>query len=1045
MSTSNPPIAPQSRSPPQGPVAPSQSLKPLYSSTSDWLPALIFNAKAISAAGESLPFPYVKGVFGTAVFLLETVERVQKNRDSMRELCADTVDIITVLRDQISHHGDTAAIKFKSRCEELESFLQDIVESVNHRQIKPRGFSSRLKEVVRSSSTSDEISRYRNRIGELRSNFILMATMDTHFQVQKVLTVISPAEPVPEVHHYVNTCPPPTRIFHGRRTILDNMHSYFTRDIRKQHIFLLHGLGGAGKTQIALKFIEESVPQFADIFLIDTSTVGTIDTGLKNIATTKSVGDSSQVALEWLKSKKAEWLLFFDNADDPKIDLNKYFPQCSHGNIIITSRNPGLSVYTSAHCAVTDMEESDSVDLLFRSAAQNPMDHSKETAAQIVQTLCHLPLAIIQAGAFISKSGNLDSYLALYADNKARLLAEKPSQSHDNYAWTVYTTWKISFDQLSDKAKTFLKLCSFLHYQGISENIFKNATKYTFEHSGPSKEELEMPLQLLSQFLGPSGAWDPLCFLDIINEIRAYSLIYFDSGKNLYSIHPLVHEWTRSTLSDERYYYCMIAIAGMSVAGLSEEDIMLASLWMLPHIELLAKDNSNIIPDFRHEYGKIYLFAGKAKRAEELQVMVLEKRQDILGEDHPDTIEAMYWLAWTNERMGKFQQSVALGEIVLKKRKEILGESCPETLAAMGNLAVGYSDLAKFKEAEAIYISLLEQCKNLLGDDHLDTLSYMGNLALTYQKLGKFREAEELELLVLDKRRNIQGANHPDTLIIMGNLAIVYQSTGRAEEAKELEVLVIEKQRKILGDNHPATLKSTANLVAIYSGLGNLHEAEELGAVVLEKQRNVLGDSHPDTLLTQGSMAALYGELGRLQEAEVHGTRVLEKRKEILGINHPETLHSMLSLAFTYKQMGKFTKAEQLQHVVFERQKGILGNDHPHTLLTMGNLGATYNKLGRLQEAEEIEVVVLEKRRNVLGNNHPSTLRAMSNLGSTLSKLERLQEAEKILMETLKKQREFLSEKHPFTIDTMKNLAVTYTKLGKLKEAEDLNKMLQRL
>ncbi|KAJ7433406.1 P-loop containing nucleoside triphosphate hydrolase protein, partial [Mycena latifolia] len=477
MSASNPPIAPGYRPSHRGSGSPFRPLQPPLSSNADWLSALIFNAKAINAGVEPLPFPYVKGVFGTVVFLLETVEKVQKNRDSLKELCADTVDIITVVQDQISHHGDTAALKFKSQCEELEGFLQDVVKSINEHQTKPRGFSSRLKEVVRASSTSEDICRFQDRIKQVRSNFMLMATMDTNFQVQKVLTVISPAEPVPEVHQYANTCPPPTRIFHGRQGILDNMHSYFTQDLGKQHIFLLHGIGGAGKTQIALKFIEESAPQFADIFLIDMSTVGTIDTGLKNIAMMKSVGDSSQAALQWLKSKKAEWLLFFDNADDPKIDLNKYFPQCSHGNIIITSRNPGLCVYTSAHCAVTNMEESDSVDLLLRSAAHNPTDHNKETAAQIVQTLCYLPLAIIQAGAFISKSGNLDSYLALYADNKARLLTEKPSQSHDSYAWTVYTTWKISFDQLSDQAKTFLKLCSFLHYQGISENIFKNATK----------------------------------------------------------------------------------------------------------------------------------------------------------------------------------------------------------------------------------------------------------------------------------------------------------------------------------------------------------------------------------------------------------------------------------------------------------------------------------------------------------------------------------------------------------------------------------------
>ncbi|KAJ7703616.1 hypothetical protein B0H17DRAFT_884490, partial [Mycena rosella] len=159
-----------------------------------------------------------------------------------------------------------------------------------------------------------------------------------------------------------------------------------------------------------------------------------------------------------------------------------------------------------------------------------------------------LPLAIIQAGAFISKSGRLNGYLALYATNKTRLLSQKAAQSHDNYAWTVYTTWQISFDQLSQQAKTFLQLCSCLHYHGISEDIFRNAAGYKFGPSSPSKEELQMPLDLLSQFSDSSGNWDPLCFMDVTSEIRSYSLITFHSGQNLFSIHPLVHHWSRSTV-----------------------------------------------------------------------------------------------------------------------------------------------------------------------------------------------------------------------------------------------------------------------------------------------------------------------------------------------------------------------------------------------------------------------------------------------------------------------------------------------------------------
>ncbi|KAJ7124272.1 hypothetical protein C8R44DRAFT_875329 [Mycena epipterygia] len=166
----------------QNAVVSRPSSKPSPISDPAWVEALLFNAKLITAGADALPFPYVKGVFGTVIFLLEAVQKVKQNQESMKELCRDTVDIITLLRYQISAHGDTAALKFKSQCEELEGFLQDVLEAVNQLQMKPRGFGAHFKEVIKASSTMDNISRFRTRIQELRSNFMLMATMDTNFQ-----------------------------------------------------------------------------------------------------------------------------------------------------------------------------------------------------------------------------------------------------------------------------------------------------------------------------------------------------------------------------------------------------------------------------------------------------------------------------------------------------------------------------------------------------------------------------------------------------------------------------------------------------------------------------------------------------------------------------------------------------------------------------------------------------------------------------------------------------------------------------------------------
>ncbi|KAJ7104973.1 hypothetical protein C8R44DRAFT_715624 [Mycena epipterygia] len=728
------------------------------------------------------------------------------------------------------------------------------------------------------------------------------------------------------------------------------MHKYFAEDTGQQRIFLLHGLGGAGKTQIALKFIEESShslsARFSDVFLIDSSTPDTIDTGFMNIAVSKNFGRNAQDALQWISNTSDGWLLIFDNADDPKINLHNYFPRCKHGNILITSRNPALAVHAGAHTVVSDMEETDSVELLLKSAAQDSTPQNQEVATEIVkvslsfpnlklisipnmfQELCYFPLAIIQAGAFISKSGALDSYLALYSANRVRLLSEKPTQTHDDYASTVYTTWQISFEQLTPPAATLLQLCSFLHHQGISEKIFSNAAMYNFPANGPSKAELEGPLGILSQCMDTAGCWDSLQFMDLINQLRAYSLISFDPVTKMFSIHPLVHKWSQSTLTDQRGYHLnMVAIVGMSFQAFTEETIYVASQQLLAHVDSLLQGDTAIAVDFGLEYAAIYMHAGQNQKAEPLQLAVLQRRSEILGEDHLDTLTAMEYVAETYNRLGRLQDAEALQNVFFEKRRTILGENHPDTLFAMSNLAK------------------------------------------TYHQQGRLQQAEALQIVVLEKRRTILGRDHPHTLTAMVHLAGTYCRLGRMQEAQALQVVVLEKHRTTLGEGHPETLTIMNNLALTHFGLGQLHEAEALQIVVLEKHRTTLGEEHPETLTIMNNLALTYFDLGRLQEAAALQIVVLEKYRRILGEEHQRTLAIMNNLALTYSSLGQLQEAETLQIVVLEKRKAILGEDHPDTLRAMGNLTQTYHQLGRLQEAEALQRVIIEKQQTISGDD----------------------------------------------------------------------------
>ncbi|KAJ7680068.1 P-loop containing nucleoside triphosphate hydrolase protein [Mycena rosella] len=761
--------------------------------------------------------------------------------------------------------------------------------------------------------------------------------------ILSVLIACCPAQVTPIRNH----CPPPSRIFHGRQMILHKMHDFFARPLSKQHIFLLHGLGGAGKTQIAFKFLEESSSRFSDIFLIDTSTTETIDTGLKNITPTDTES-TAQNALQWLSSRRDEWLLLFDNADDPKIDLHKFFPHCNHGNILITSRNPGLQVYAASHSQVSDMEEEEAIELLLMSASQNITPDNQEIAGNIA--LWYLPLAIIQAGAFISKSGALDTYLTYYTENRARLLSEKPAQSHDDYAWTVYTTWQISFEKLSTVAATLLQLCSSLHHEGISEQMFSWASLYQFPPHGPSKNDLQQPLKFLSQFLGPGGIWDSLRFMDVMNEIRAYSLVAFDIDRKIFSIHPLVHSWSQSILPDENHCHSMVAIVGMSITSIPREDIQLVALGLLPHVDSLLHGSTKIPPHFGGEYAKIYYWVGRLKDAENFEVTVLSHRMSVLGEDHPVTLNAMAALAATYTEQGKMKQAEKLELTVLKKRRtlfDLLGADHPDTLLAMGNLASTYQNQGHFKEAEALEVVVFEKRKNFLGEDHPDTLHAMSNLAWSFHRLGQLEEAEHLESVVVEKRLDLLGDNHPDTLCAMAALASTYIAMAQFNKAEQLEFAVFEKRKRLLGESHEDTLHAMSTLASILNQLGRYREAEQLYIQELEKRQNCQGEDHPDTLRAMGNLPAIYFQLGKLKEAKELSVTVLNKRRSLLGENHPDTLWVTSNMASTCYHLRNFREAEQLYLELLAKQRALLGPDHPDTLATVSDLAATHRAMGQ--------------------------------------------------------------------------------------------------
>ena len=822
-------------------------------------------------------------------------------------------------------------------------------------------------------------------------------------------------------------------LFVGRKDVLDKLWKIFIHcadsKLMLRRSCLLWGIGGIGKTQICLKFIEEISGRLSHVFWVDASSVESITMSLRGISAAQAscLDGSVESVLQWISGVQEEWLIVFANADNLPVSVVKRFiPPGNRGNILITSRNRSMGRVISFEntIEINEMEEADAITLLLKASCLDASAKHIEVAKNIVTELGCMPLAVDQAGAYIEAGRcSIDNYLHQFSLHRQTLMSDATFKGASDYNQTVYGTWDLSFEEIKKRASgqssardaqaahaaiLILQICAFYHYSNISKDIFRSAAEESRDHVVDSKVAEKLPLAISSLdrtllTLDNNGHWDEFIFGQGIAVLLSFSLIKRDQSSEVLSVHPLVHCWSREQISkseQQRMYEMGSIILCCAISQrLSGYDYGLRQS-IFPHIKANELHGSQMgltkkyYDDKWNNFIFVFMELGDWKHAEQLEVQVLDMRKKVLGAEHPDTLKSMAKLASIYSSQGKWNEAEQLDIQVLDMRKELFGAKHPDTLLAMANLARTYADIGNFKKAEQLEVQVLDMRKKLLGVEHPETLRSMANLARTYADIGNFKEAEPLEIQVLDMRKKLLGAEHPDTLISMANLGCTYSSQGKWNEAEQLEIEVLEMRKKLLGAKHPETLRSMANLAGTYGNKGDFDKAEQLEVQVFDMRKKLLGEEHPDTLSSMGDLATMYAYKGNVKEAEQLEVQVLDMRKKLFGAEHPYTLLGMANLAITYAIKGNFKEAEQLEVQVLDLRMKLLGAEHPDTLRSMENLACTYSSQEKWSEAEQLEIQVLDMRKKLFGAEHPDTLLAMANLERTYANKKNLNKTE---------------------------------------------------
>lgn len=126
----------------------------------------------------------------------------------------------------------------------------------------------------------------------------------------------------------------------------------------KQQVAVVSGLGGIGKTQLAITFAKTTKDKFSAIFWLNATSKALLQQSIlaltprifseKSFENNGSGAENPEKVIvhfkEWLSRRQnSDWMLIFDNYDEPKsYNIKKFFPFKAHGSILITTRVSSL-------------------------------------------------------------------------------------------------------------------------------------------------------------------------------------------------------------------------------------------------------------------------------------------------------------------------------------------------------------------------------------------------------------------------------------------------------------------------------------------------------------------------------------------------------------------------------------------------------------------------------------------------------------------------------------------------------------------------------
>jgi len=640
--------------------------------------------------------------------------------------------------------------------------------------------------------------------------------------------------------------------FVGREHLLNDLHRGFASQTKPRRRQALIGVGGVGKTAIAVEYAFARHAEYDIVWWIraETRSMMAIDLGAlaaRLSAQTPLVSDMADAwrAAKRLLEQRGRWLLIFDNAQRAE-DLSEFLPRNNAGRVLVTSSNMNWEPGSEA-LLVDRWTRRESLDFLSRRLADAGGTGSAEVADKLAAALADLPLALEQATASIEQTQTTPGeYLAEFEQYWAELLGKgKPVGS---YSTAAAMAWELSFrkiEQIDPEAADLLVLCSFFATGEIPLWMI---------HEGAR----QLPADL------GNVAADPSALHNALDKLERFSLARVTD--RWISIHGVLGALAQDRLEGKaRGEWTMTALRLAASAFPYESQDHLT--WprcaaALPHVLCAAMhaQRAGLLPgetaELLGKIGRYLLKMANYLEAQSVLELALPLAQSTFGQSSAQAADVANNLGRVLHHKGDLQRAGQMLEWALGIDQSIYGGKDPHWATTANNLAMTLAVSGKPREARVQFERALEIYQSHYPNQHPKIASVMNNLGFVLAQLGDTSAARQRFEQALMISEETSGQTHPQVACIAVNLADVLKSEKRYEDSQRLYERALAIDEQAFGWSHPSVARDLSKLGHLFQQRGEYAAAVHHFERALAIAESCYGPDH-------GQIIAFVNDLGQ--------------------------------------------------------------------------------------------------------------------------------------------------------------------------------------